>query len=66
MARSIVKPDSTVALRPVSVRQMTDGTSVIDKGLDAGTPIVTAGQYRLQPGSLVQSTDAVTDVASGK
>ena len=62
----VVKPNSTVAMQPVSVRQMTDGTSVIDKGLDAGTSIVTAGQYRLQPGSLVQSTHAVTDIASGK
>ena len=53
-------------LQPVRVTQIPAGTSDIDNGLDAGTPIVTAGQYRLQPGSLVQSTDAVTDVASGK
>jgi multidrug efflux system membrane fusion protein len=62
----IVKPDSTVAMQPISVGQMAGGTSVINKGLEAGTPIVTAGQYRLQPGSLIQSTNAVTNVASGK
>lgn len=62
----IVKPDSTVAMQSVSVGQMTDGTSVIDKGLDAGTRIVTAGQYRLQPGSAIRSADAATNVASGK
>jgi multidrug efflux system membrane fusion protein len=62
----IVKPDSTVAMQSVDVQQMADGTSVVDKGLDAGTQIVTAGQYRLQPGSPVRSTDAATNVASGK
>ena len=62
----VVKPDSTVAMQSVDVGQMTDGTSVINKGLEPGTRIVTAGQYRLQPGSLVASTDAATNVASGK
>jgi membrane fusion protein, multidrug efflux system len=62
----VVKPDSTVAMQSVDVGQMTDGTSVINKGLEPGTRIVTAGQYRLQPGSLVGSTDAATNVASGK
>jgi multidrug efflux system membrane fusion protein len=61
----IVKPDSTVAMQPVTVGQMTHGTSVIVKGVEAGTRIVTAGQYRLQPGSLVRSADAVTNIASG-
>jgi multidrug efflux system membrane fusion protein len=61
-----VKPDSTIAMQSVDVQQMTDGTSVVDKGLDPGAPIVTAGQYRLQPGSTIRSTDAATDVASGK
>ena len=50
----VVKPDSTVAIEPVSVGQMSDGTSVIEKGLDAGTRIVTAGQSRLQPGSRIE------------
>jgi membrane fusion protein, multidrug efflux system len=62
----VVKPDSTVAMQSVDVGQMTEGTSVINKGLEPGTRIVTAGQYRLQPGSLVASTDAATNVASGK
>lgn len=62
----VVKPDSTVAMQSVDVQQMADGTSVVDKGLDAGTRIVTAGQYRLQPGSAVRSTDPATNVASKK
>jgi multidrug efflux system membrane fusion protein len=42
---------------------MFDGTSVIDKGLDAGTRIVTAGQYRLQPGSRIQPAAATANLA---
>jgi multidrug efflux system membrane fusion protein len=51
-----VKPDRTVTMQAVTVGQMTDGTSVIDSGLTAGTPIVTGGQSRLQPGSQIQNT----------
>jgi multidrug efflux system membrane fusion protein len=54
----VVKPDSTVAIQPVSVGQIGGGIAVIESGLDAGTRIVTAGQYRLQPGSRIQ--EAVT------
>ena len=54
----VLKPDSTVAMQPVSVGEMSGGTSVVDKGLAAGTGIVVAGQYRLQPGSRVQSASA--------
>jgi multidrug efflux system membrane fusion protein len=63
----VVKPDSTVAMQSVSVKQFADGTSVIDNGLDAGTRIVTAGQSRLQPGSPIQVAGAATtNLASGK
>jgi membrane fusion protein, multidrug efflux system len=49
----VIKPDMTVAMQPVEVDQMTEGTAVIRTGLQAGTPIVLSGQYRLQPGSRV-------------
>jgi multidrug efflux system membrane fusion protein len=55
----VVKPDATVVMQPVNVGQMADGTTVIEKGLDAGTRIVVAGQYRLEPGSLIKDADAV-------
>lgn len=54
----VVKPDSTVAIQPVGVGQISSGTAVIENGLTAGTRIVAAGQYRLQPGSRVQSAAA--------
>jgi multidrug efflux system membrane fusion protein len=60
----VIKPDSTVALQPVTVTDMINGTSVIQKGLDAGARVVVSGQYRLQPGSRVQSNAATADNAS--
>jgi multidrug efflux system membrane fusion protein len=42
-----------------------DGSSVVDAGLAAGTHIVVSGQYRLQPGSRVQTNVAATDSAGG-
>jgi multidrug efflux system membrane fusion protein len=54
-----IRPDMTVVMQPVTVLQMVGATSVTDKGLEAGTPIVVAGQYRLQPGSRVRTGTAV-------
>ena len=50
----VIKPDGTVAMQSVTVSDMTSGTSVVERGLVAGTRIVVSGQYRLQPGSHVQ------------
>ena len=57
----VVKPDATVAMQPVRVGQMSGGTAVIENGLGSGTSIVVAGQYRLQPGSRVQSAGTSAD-----
>jgi membrane fusion protein, multidrug efflux system len=46
----VVKPDSTVALRPVEETLEQDGTAVIAKGLEAGEQVVTNGQSRLTDG----------------
>jgi multidrug efflux system membrane fusion protein len=56
----IVKPDSTVAMQPVTVGQMADGVAVVEKGLAAGTSIVVAGQYRLAQGTPVRSSGTST------
>src|SRR5260370_498155 len=52
----VINPDSTVAMQPVSVGQMSDQTSVVEKGLQAGDKIVVRGQYRLQPRSRGQAS----------
>jgi membrane fusion protein, multidrug efflux system len=49
----VVKPDSTVALQPVKVGQISAGTAVIESGIEEGQRVVVAGQYRLQPGAKV-------------
>jgi membrane fusion protein, multidrug efflux system len=49
----VVNPDSTVALRPIKVAQISDGQALIDSGLKANEQVVTDGQYKLQPGTHV-------------
>ena len=61
----VVKPDSTVAMLPVTVGQMSQGTAVVEKGLDAGTKIVVAGQYRLAPGLRVVPDPAAARAPGG-
>jgi multidrug efflux system membrane fusion protein len=52
----LVKPDQTVAMQTVEVRQDDGATAAIGKGLDAGALVVTNGQSRLQDGSRVMVT----------
>jgi multidrug efflux system membrane fusion protein len=49
----VVNPDSTVAIRPVKVAQISDGQALIDSGLKANEQVVVDGQYKLQPGTHV-------------
>src|ERR1700710_877671 len=49
----VVNPDSTVAVRPIKVAQITDGEALIDSGLKANEQVVVDGQYKLQPGTHV-------------
>jgi multidrug efflux system membrane fusion protein len=50
----VVKPDSTVETRPLKVGQVSEGVAIVDDGVAAGEQVVTAGQYRLQPGAHVE------------
>jgi membrane fusion protein, multidrug efflux system len=49
----VVNPDSTVAIRPIKVAQISDGQALIDSGLKANEQVVVDGQYKLQPGTHV-------------
>jgi multidrug efflux system membrane fusion protein len=51
----VVGRDNKVQARDITVSHEGDGRSVVAKGLSPGESVVTAGQYRLQQGSLVQS-----------
>jgi membrane fusion protein, multidrug efflux system len=57
----VIQPDSTVAIRPVRVRQTVGGTAVIKFGLDPNEKVVIDGHARLLPGSPVQIISAKSD-----
>jgi multidrug efflux system membrane fusion protein len=46
----VVNPDSSVAIRPIKVAQISEGQALIDSGLQANEQVVVDGQYKLQPG----------------
>lgn len=50
----IIGSDKKVTMRPVVVGQSDGGRDLVESGLRAGDAVVADGQYRLQPGSLVQ------------
>jgi membrane fusion protein, multidrug efflux system len=61
-----VNQDNKAELRKVKVSQSIDGRSVVDAGLSPGEQVITAGQYRVQPGTLVSSAVASSDPAQPK
>jgi len=54
----VVTADKSVEMRPVQVDRMDERDAVIDSGLSAGETVVTDGQLRLVPGSVVEIKDA--------
>jgi multidrug efflux system membrane fusion protein len=61
----VMRPDSTVESRPVTVGLRLDGKTVIEKGVSPGDKVVTDGHLRLVPGTRVQVKNAATP-ASGQ
>jgi multidrug efflux system membrane fusion protein len=51
----VVKSDGTAELRPVAVKRVVEGRSVIESGIAAGETVVTDGQLRLAPGIRVDA-----------
>jgi multidrug efflux system membrane fusion protein len=49
----VVNPDSSVAIRPIKVAQISEGQALIDSGLEANEQVVVDGQYKLKPGTQV-------------
>jgi multidrug efflux system membrane fusion protein len=50
----VIKPDSSVEIRPLKVAQVSDGQALIDSGLEAKEQVVVDGQYKLQAGTRVR------------
>jgi multidrug efflux system membrane fusion protein len=53
----VINPDGSVAIRPITVGQISDGQALIDSGLAANEQVVVDGQYKLQPGTHVTALD---------
>lgn len=54
----VVKPDSSVEQRNISVGQRVNDDILVEKGLAPGETVVTEGQLRLEQGTKVTITDA--------
>jgi membrane fusion protein, multidrug efflux system len=54
----VVRSDSTVEMRPVTIGRSLGGETVVDKGLAAGESVVVEGQLRLAPGMRVEPRPA--------
>jgi multidrug efflux system membrane fusion protein len=59
----VVKADSTVDMRPVTVTQTDNSSALVGSGLKAGERVVTAGQFKLEQGTKVQISDQPAEVA---
>ena len=62
----VVDQDNKASLRKIRVSQSVDGRSVVDEGLKPGQRVITTGQYRVQPGSLVSTAVANSEQAPAK
>jgi membrane fusion protein, multidrug efflux system len=62
----VIGADNKAELRKVKVSQSIDGKSVIDDGLKPGERVITGGQFKVQPGSLVTTAVASSDSAPDK
>jgi membrane fusion protein, multidrug efflux system len=56
----VIGDDNKVSVQPIEVSETGMGLAVVTKGLLPGQKVVVEGQYRLQPGALVQATPART------
>jgi multidrug efflux system membrane fusion protein len=61
-----VNQENKAELRKIKVTKSIDGRSVIDEGLSPGEQVITAGQYKVSPGTLVTTAVASSDPAQPK
>jgi multidrug efflux system membrane fusion protein len=58
-----VNADNKAELRKLKVAQSVDGRTLIEDGLKPGERVIVAGQYKVQPGSVVTTKVANSDAA---
>jgi membrane fusion protein, multidrug efflux system len=62
----VVNQDNKAELRKVKISQSIDGRSVVETGLSPGEKVITAGQYKVQAGTLVSTAVASSDPTQPK
>jgi membrane fusion protein, multidrug efflux system len=62
----IVNQESKAELRQVKVSQSIDGRSVVEQGLSPGEQVITSGQFKVAPGTLVSTAVASSDPTQSK
>src|SRR4029077_15304966 len=61
-----VNQENKAELRKIKVTRWIDGQSVADEGLSSGERVITAGQYKVSPGTVVSTAVASSDPAQAK
>jgi multidrug efflux system membrane fusion protein len=61
-----VNQDNKAEVHKIKVSYGIDGRSVVDEGLSPGQQVITGGQFKVQPGSLVSTAVASSDPAQNK
>lgn len=61
-----VGQDNKAQMQKIKVGRSIDGRTVVEDGLSAGQRVIVAGQYKVQPGSVVASSIATSDASPAK
>ncbi|CUU19349.1 Macrolidespecific efflux protein MacA CDS [Bradyrhizobium sp.] len=61
-----VNQDNKAEVHKIKVSYAIDGRSVVDEGLSPGQQVITGGQFKVQPGSLVSTAVASSDPSQNK
>jgi multidrug efflux system membrane fusion protein len=61
-----VNQDNKAEVHKIKVSNSIDGRSVVEEGLSPGQQVITGGQFKVQPGSLVTTTVASSDPGQNK
>ncbi|MEH2516805.1 multidrug efflux system membrane fusion protein [Bradyrhizobium sp. AZCC 1610] len=61
-----VNQDNKAELRKIKVTRSIDGRSVVDEGLSPGERVITAGQFKVQPGTSVTTAVASSEPAQSR
>ncbi|WGD49173.1 efflux RND transporter periplasmic adaptor subunit [Bradyrhizobium sp. CB1650] len=61
-----VNQDNKAELHKIKVSYSIDGRSVVDEGLAPGQQVITGGQFKVQPGSVVTTAIASSDPAQSQ